>query len=1070
MLDKSRNMLISNAFRKANITSIESEPTEAEIADAAHTLNVMLQSWNNDGFRLFKIKDGYMPFIPKKNDYSLATQAYKSIESTKVTRIDRIGGTKIELTNYANIAPGQKLIVVNDVRTADNYITDVDYDSGIVTLQNPLEYSVYANDIVFYGDFYTGTTPVKRFVGSFNTLEYDKYTTPPSAGDAVWFCYNGNWQVKKISTVSTSQKTFSFSGDPLPSGSISNGIIVFGRGAYSGDTDSTTERAFLTKDYTVSPRKLVTTGFNEVPDSVTIMTGDLSDSVMKVESGNKEAGTIILKDGVNEDVLLALGVNKIVAETVYPSTEEVTWQNIASLIPIEELDWGSVTDTSDLETDDWGYVTDVAGTLLDWGSLTGDAKIIGFSKSTGTKYTLVTNKRQNITNKITYVPEDIKLELSDGTLTIKSGTKAYLGDGTVFTKNDNSIFHPTNFPTTQFFISLPVSGSGFYEAVASGCVSAATNPGTGYIIWYNTTDGKCYHNDGAGVATECTMPIAIVGVTNGVGVTSIDQVFNGYGHIGSKAFVLPGLKALAPNGRDENGNFVNTEITIPNVLVSSTQNGYTGMYLLSGNNVDVAYYTHYVEQEIQPDFENGNWYNPKTNKMYRIANGTVTEVISSVCLYAAAQDGKITSFEQRPESESVYNVTDYYLLYDAGTGWTMVDLSEYNFTGIGLFTARNVSYLYDKLYGLYALNNDVLRNVYTTIGVEKILQYRGKYYLVSPKAEGTINRTVVETEDFIGFGTSYTISLDSLENPAEFQSRLFIGSTDTFVGDMKTFSDIEVYSQSRCVIGDRLLNLNTLRVCSYTKDGVNFYPMPMMLSNQTAWGYKDGCSFIAVYGILNGGIVSTQIFTANDFNPVWTPQVVVPGRVTDIFFDDFDAYFVSDVAVYSLRYRNEIEPYEQLKCFCYGEQIGRPQQIMNVMKYGFDNQVELPLNALSLQEFTVLPRSGLGGEPVNYCFMREAEDGKMMVWGTPSKFGEYLKFSYVEPLTLLEGARSTPDFPDEYYEAVENGLAAELSTTYGVPIERQQALAARAQESKENAMLHDNEDATYNIVPNQRWL
>ena len=85
MLDKSRNMLISNAFRKANITSIESEPTEAEIEDAAHTLNVMLQSWNNDGFRLFKIKDGYMPFIPKKNDYSLATQAYKSIESGVVT-------------------------------------------------------------------------------------------------------------------------------------------------------------------------------------------------------------------------------------------------------------------------------------------------------------------------------------------------------------------------------------------------------------------------------------------------------------------------------------------------------------------------------------------------------------------------------------------------------------------------------------------------------------------------------------------------------------------------------------------------------------------------------------------------------------------------------------------------------------------------------------------------------------------------------------------------------------------------------------------------------------------------
>ena len=77
MLDKARNNLISNAFRKANITSIESEPTAIEIEDAAHNLNVMLQSWNNDGFRLFKIKTGYMPFIP----FSSCRQSLPASES-----------------------------------------------------------------------------------------------------------------------------------------------------------------------------------------------------------------------------------------------------------------------------------------------------------------------------------------------------------------------------------------------------------------------------------------------------------------------------------------------------------------------------------------------------------------------------------------------------------------------------------------------------------------------------------------------------------------------------------------------------------------------------------------------------------------------------------------------------------------------------------------------------------------------------------------------------------------------------------------------------------------------------
>lgn len=54
MLDKERNNLIKHAFQLAGITCPESEPTAAEIDDAAHVLNVMLQSWNNDGFACSK--------------------------------------------------------------------------------------------------------------------------------------------------------------------------------------------------------------------------------------------------------------------------------------------------------------------------------------------------------------------------------------------------------------------------------------------------------------------------------------------------------------------------------------------------------------------------------------------------------------------------------------------------------------------------------------------------------------------------------------------------------------------------------------------------------------------------------------------------------------------------------------------------------------------------------------------------------------------------------------------------------------------------------------------------------
>lgn len=806
MLDKERNHLISHAFRKANITSIESEPTEAEIDDAAHHLNSMLQSWNNDGFRLFKIKTGYMPFIPKVNEYALATQAYKSFEPVNILKIEKIGATKIIPKNYndeslsmVDMAPGQKLIVADNVKTPINTIVDVDYEKHIVTLAQPLEFSVYKNSTVFYGTFNTALTEIQVMPGAFNYLPFSEYTIPPVIGDIIYFCYNGTWIKKKIIGIDSVNHVLTFSGDLISGGKITNQLIVFGSSLYQTN---------LAEDYTVKSRRCIVDKITEIPEFIAIPTENDLGEIFKVESCDLDAKTIILEPSEKQEELTKLGEPFINANQKYVTQKEVLWNDFTGVEGlVDALDWGSVADTDDLEADDWGYVTDTASTLLDWGTLTGTANIIGYSESAGVKYVLV--------------------------------------------------------------------------------------------------------------------------------------------------------------------------------------------------------------QDTSDD--------------------------------------------------------DTYLLYDTGNGWQTIELEGYGFEGMSLFTYNNTSYLYDIAQGLYILNQDIITSVYTVIGIEKIIQYMNKYYLISPKAEGTTNRSVVATSDFVTFEPVYTVVLDSLENPVEFQQRMFIGSTDTYAGDMKDFINIDVYSQNRCVVGDRMLNLNTLRVCSYTKDGVNFYPMPMMLSNQTAWGMKDGCAFIAVYGILNGSIVSTQIFTANDFNPVWTPQVIVPGRVFDIFFDDNKAYFVSDVAVYSLFYNSGVKSTGEIKTFLLGAQICRPQQVMNVMKYGFNNQVELPMNPLSLQEYTVLPRSGLGGEPVNYCFFRDAKDGKMMVWGTPSKFGEYLKFSYVEPLTLLEDARCTPDFPDEYYEAVEDGLAAELGLVYGLPVERQQALVAKAEASKENAMLHDNEDTSYNIMPNQRW-
>jgi hypothetical protein len=94
----------------------------------------------------------------------------------------------------------------------------------------------------------------------------------------------------------------------------------------------------------------------------------------------------------------------------------------------------------------------------------------------------------------------------------------------------------------------------------SDCSSGTTPPANG--LFYNTSDNsiKDYYN-GAIDSSGYSFPIAKVTVSGGA-ITSIDQVFNGFGYIGSTVFVLPGVKGLIPDGRNADGTLNNEEISI----------------------------------------------------------------------------------------------------------------------------------------------------------------------------------------------------------------------------------------------------------------------------------------------------------------------------------------------------------------------------------------------------------------------------------------------------------------------------------------------------------------------------
>lgn len=176
-----------------------------------------------------------------------------------------------------------------------------------------------------------------------------------------------------------------------------------------------------------------------------------------------------------------------------------------------------------------------------------------------------------ITNCITEIPQDIKLEINNGTITLKAGSKVYNGNGVLKTTTTDISSINANYDG-QVLIAL----SKDFDILLTGFVPGETvselpTSTASFKIYYNTTDKKCYLDTTDGWQ-ECSLPIAL-GTSTVSSWVSIDQVFNGFGFVGSTIFALTGVKGLSPNGNDSlTGIKKNNIISIENILTYTCPN------------------------------------------------------------------------------------------------------------------------------------------------------------------------------------------------------------------------------------------------------------------------------------------------------------------------------------------------------------------------------------------------------------------------------------------------------------------------------------------------------------------
>ena len=194
----------------------------------------------------------------------------------------------------------------------------------------------------------------------------------------------------------------------------------------------------------------------------------------------------------------------------------------------------------------------------------------------------------NNSNCITKIPQDIKCKLNpeNNTITIKAGSKIYFPAGfeeddttlkfnTIILENDincNYIY------AVQALCCLRSDTLEAFSLYTQQCYSGDTLPsisssaGPG-VFWYDTVNNLIKYSADKGqtwLDYTLSLPIFLATGNNqelGQNWKSLDQVFNGFGYIGSELFVLPNVEIAATQGKTIEGLLHSIRLVTENILI-----------------------------------------------------------------------------------------------------------------------------------------------------------------------------------------------------------------------------------------------------------------------------------------------------------------------------------------------------------------------------------------------------------------------------------------------------------------------------------------------------------------------
>lgn len=141
----------------------------------------------------------------------------------------------------------------------------------------------------------------------------------------------------------------------------------------------------------------------------------------------------------------------------------------------------------------------------------------------------------------------------------------------------------------------------------------------------------------------------------------------------------------------------------------------------------------------------------------------------------------------------------------------------------------------------------------------------------------------------------------------------------------------------------------------------------------------------------------------------------------------------------------------------------KPLKAIQAWNRTTSSSIDVPMRLITKQEYNLLGNKTSLGTPIQLYLNPNLDDATVSVFPTPDSSSEATQVLYLvaqRPFQDFDSATDTPDFPQEWYEAVKYGLAVRLAGEYNIDIETRKMIQMEASAAKQIALGFSNEEGS----------